>query len=59
MLEHVEIEHKFLIDGGFDLESFKACARRLKPQRISSVNVRDTYFVVRGIPGHVLRHDGQ
>jgi hypothetical protein len=56
MLEHVEIEHKFLIDRSFDLAAFEACAKALGPKRVSAVKVRDTYYVVRGMPGHVMRH---
>lgn len=56
MLEHVEIEHKFLIDRSFDLAGFKSRAKALGPERTSAVDVRDTYYVIRGMPGHVLRH---
>lgn len=56
MLEFVEIEHKFLVDGTFDLGDFSARARAMKPADEGQVDVRDTYYVVKAMPGHVIRH---
>jgi hypothetical protein len=51
-----EIEHKYLVDGSFDLRAFEAVAHRLKPRKSSRLTVTDTYHVVEAMPGHVIRH---
>lgn len=56
MLKFQEIEHKYLVDEAFDLGAFEATAQRLKPVKSHRVKVRDTYYVVAGLPGHILRH---
>ncbi|MEY4632211.1 MAG: hypothetical protein RIQ81_2331 [Pseudomonadota bacterium] len=56
MLEFVEIEHKFLVDASFDLDRFARCAKALKPDDEGQVDVRDSYYVINAMPGHVVRH---
>lgn len=51
-----EVEHKFLVDEGFDLAGFRARVLGLGPERTSQVEVADTYYVPRHRPGVVLRH---
>lgn len=51
-----EIEHKYLVDTGYDLGAFEATAKRLKPHKSSCLSVTDTYYVVEALPGHVVRH---
>lgn len=51
-----EIEHKFLVGEDFDSQAFCARVAALQPTDRSSVEVRDTYFVLDGRPGFVYRH---
>lgn len=55
-MEFKEIEHKFIVGEGFDLERFRAQLVALGPTRISEVEVDDTYYVPRERPGVILRH---
>lgn len=52
----VEIEHKYLVNGDFDLEAFRQCARALGPIDSTELLVTDTYHVASAVPGHVIRH---
>ncbi len=40
-----EIEHKFVVDGGFDQAGFRAVLETLGPAQHSSLLVRDRYFL--------------
>jgi len=54
--EHLEIEHKFLVNAGFDLGEFKRRVRALKPSHETEVDVRDVYYVPMSRIPCVLRH---
>lgn len=53
-----EIEHKFVVDAGFDLEAFDRALTVLQPIRRGRIEVLDRYFVTEdGLSrGYVLRH---
>jgi len=51
-----EIEHKFLIDSGFDRDSFLATLAQLGPVEETKVKVQDTYFVPQPAKHYILRH---
>lgn len=51
-----EIEHKFLVGEGFDLEAFRATVRGLGPTRTTALPVRDVYYLSDRHPGYVFRH---
>lgn len=57
-LRFKEIEHKFVVDDGFDLDRFGAVLETLKPTRTTSLRVRDTYYLLHGsaIRRFVIRH---
>ncbi len=44
-MRFTEIEHKFVVDGAFDLGGFRAALERLGPARQASLRVRDRYFL--------------
>jgi hypothetical protein len=52
-LRFTEIEHKFVVDGGFDLPRFREQLASLGPTRTSAVAVRDRYYLTEG--GHARR----
>lgn len=47
-LRFKEIEHKFIVEEGFDVERFRQAVRALEPTRSSSVRVRDRYYLTEG-----------
>jgi hypothetical protein len=49
-MRFTEIEHKFVVDDGFDLNGFRRALDALGPIRQTSLQVRDRYF---------LTHDGR
>lgn len=53
-----EIEHKFLVDAGFDLPAFERALAALGPSRKVSLRVRDRYFLTRDgrARRYILRH---
>ena len=52
----LEIEHKFVVDTGFDREAlFEAC-RALEPEREKALTVTDTYYVPPGQANRIYRH---
>jgi len=57
-LRFKEIEHKFVVDGGFDLVAFRGALAALAPLRHSTLRVRDRYFVTEAgrARGFVIRH---
>ena len=57
-LRFKEIEHKFVVDDGFDLERFGAVLETLNPTRTTSLQVLDTYYLLRGSRNgrFVIRH---
>ena len=57
-LRFKEIEHKFVVDDGFDLERFGAVLETLNPTRTTSLQVLDTYYLLRGsrTGRFVIRH---
>ena len=55
-MQFKEIEHKFIVGEGFDLERFRARLLALGPTRTSEVEVDDTYYVPRDRLGVILRH---
>lgn len=57
-MRFTEIEHKFVVDAGFDLAAFRCALEGLEPQRTNSLQVRDRYFLTAdGQARHyILRH---
>jgi len=55
-LRFKEIEHKFVLDDQFDLEAFGAALAVLNPTRTTSISVLDTYYLIDGRGGFVIRH---
>ena len=57
-LRFKEIEHKFVVDDGFDLDRFGTLLEALNPTRTTSLRVRDTYYFLHGsgIRRFVIRH---
>jgi hypothetical protein len=47
-LRFKEIEHKFVVGVDFDLASFDAVLRAMKPTRTNTVSVLDTYYLLSG-----------
>lgn len=57
-LRFTEIEHKFLVDDRFDLAAFDHTLRRMGPDRTTSVQVRDQYYLTDTgqTEGFLIRH---
>jgi hypothetical protein len=57
-LRFKEIEHKFVVDDGFDLDGFGTLLEALNPTRRTSLRVRDTYYLLEGSRTRriVIRH---
>ncbi|MDP1569051.1 MAG: hypothetical protein Q8L86_03535 [Vicinamibacterales bacterium] len=57
-LRFTEIEHKYVLDEGFDLARFRQAVSALGPIRTSTVDVRDRYFLTEAgrARGFLLRH---
>jgi hypothetical protein len=57
-LRFKEIEHKFVVDGGFDRVAFRGALAALAPLRHTTLRVRDRYFVTEAgrARGFVIRH---
>lgn len=51
-----EIEHKFVVEKGFDRKEFFKALEVLSPTRTSEVQVEDTYFVLKDNFSYVFRH---
>lgn len=51
-----EIEHKFVVGDGFDLDAFRATAESLGPRRKTALVVRDTYYRLAGDGDLIYRH---
>jgi len=51
-----EIEHKYIVGKEFNSEDFFQKIRKLVPIGTSSINVKDTYFVLYSHPGLIFRH---
>jgi hypothetical protein len=58
VMRFTEIEHKFVLDAGFDLATFRQTLAALGPARTSALDVRDRYFLTGdGRARHyILRH---
>ena len=52
----LEIEHKFVVDAGFDREALFAACRALDPEREKALTVTDTYYVPPGQANRIYRH---
>ena len=52
----LEIEHKFVVDPGFDREALFAACRALNPEREKALTVTDTYYVPPGQANRIYRH---
>jgi adenylate cyclase class IV len=52
----LEIEHKFVVDKGFDTEGFLKRVSSLSPNRQARVRVRDIYYVVARDHSRIFRH---
>ena len=57
-MRFTEIEHKFVLDAGFDLAAFRRALEALGPERTDTLEVRDRYFLTGdGRARHyILRH---
>lgn len=57
-MRFTEIEHKFVVDEGFDLDRFSRALDALGPFRRTSLQVRDRYFLTADgrARGYVIRH---
>lgn len=57
-LRFYEIEHKYVVDEGFDLPRFREALAALGPTKTSSLRVRDRYYLTEGgLKGKfVIRH---
>lgn len=57
-MRFTEVEHKFVVTAAFDLAAFRAALASLGPRRVTSLQVRDRYFLTDdGRRGrYVLRH---
>lgn len=57
-LRFAEIEHKFVVDDRFDLDRFGASLEAMHPTRTTSLQVLDTYYLLRGsrTGRFVIRH---
>lgn len=51
-----EIEHKFIVPNGFDRRRFFEAIEVIKPLKTTTVQVEDTYYVLKDRPLHVFRH---
>ena len=58
VMRFTEIEHKFLVNDGFDLDGFSAALDALRPTRRTSLQVRDRYFMTENGESrrYILRH---
>lgn len=54
--DFLEIEHKFLVDAGWDVQAFHQRLASLGYQRSTQVAVTDTYYITAAVPGHIYRH---
>ena len=52
----LEIEHKFVVDEGFEREALFAACRALEPEREKALTVTDTYYVPPGQANRIYRH---
>lgn len=50
-----EIEHKYVVDEGFDLAAFRRVWERQGPLSTTSLAVRDVYYATHR-PGYIYRH---
>lgn len=55
-LQHLEVEHKFVVGSDFDLQQFSAKIAEIKPHHQTQITVRDTYYVPAHAPGCIIRH---
>lgn len=55
-IEFLEIEHKFVVDEGFDREALFAECRAMEPEREKALTVTDTYYVPPGQANRIYRH---
>jgi CYTH domain-containing protein len=55
-LSNVEIEHKFLVDDGFDYEAWVFACQALGPDREKQVRVLDAYYVPVHEKAWIYRH---
>ena len=58
VMRFTEIEHKFLVDDGFDLDGFSVALDALGPTRRTRLQVRDRYFMTGDGESrrYILRH---
>lgn len=57
-MRFTEVEHKFVVDAGFDVAAFRRAIEALGPERTDALQVRDRYFLaIDGLTRHyILRH---
>ena len=44
-MRFTEIEHKFVLDGDFDLAAFRRALEALGPKRVNTLQVRDRFHL--------------
>lgn len=55
-MQFMEIEHKFVVEAGFDLDRFLQKVRALAPEKDYKTEVTDTYYLLEAVPNLVYRH---
>lgn len=55
-LKFVEIEHKFILPRRYNQAAFLRRVRSLKPQRHYQIDVTDRYYLLKNMPGAIVRH---
>ena len=55
-LDHLEIEHKFLLDDGFDDVKWMEACRALSPLNEKQLRVQDTYYLPGKNKAWIYRH---
>ena len=51
-----EIEHKYVVGDGLDLEDFRHRVQRLEPIKANALAVRDVYYLTKHQPTYIYRH---
>jgi adenylate cyclase class IV len=55
-MKFLEIEHKFVVSSGFDIDAFVSRVRKLAPNKDYITSVTDTYYLLDAVPNLVYRH---
>ena len=55
-LKFLEVEHKYVVNDGFNPSEFLDKVLALNPKGQSIVSVQDTYYLVKATEDHIFRH---